>query len=54
MKKLKIRQETVRVLRAREFTIVYGGEIRETEPYSFCTLCEPITRVTCERCPITY
>lgn len=45
--KLKLNKQTVRILAADLVKVVGGVTTAETEPYSFCTLCEPYTIVGC-------
>jgi hypothetical protein len=49
-RKIRVRREVIRQLGATDIQRVAGGTqqevIAETEPYSFCGLCEPYTWYT--------
>lgn len=46
-KSLKLKKSIIRNLSASDMRFANGGEPRETEPYSFCGLCHPITYISC-------
>lgn len=64
LKAVQLKAETIRVLSSALLDRVAGGQtsyppicgwpdppvVVETEPWTFCTLCEPYTHVTCQAC----
>jgi len=47
MKKLKLKRQTIRELQSVQLTRPQGGLVADTEPYSFCGLCIPVTQQSC-------
>jgi hypothetical protein len=47
-KKLRTNRETIALLTSGDLAPAKGGFIHETEPYSACGLCVPITYQTCQ------